>query len=147
MMPKYLWYAAVILLLGVAYFAFEAGFIMYLWQADLSKLSFCIILIFVKAFTRLGYILHQDRSPTEHDLDPGYEDCDLSMALGMLGTVIGFIAMTVAFSGVDINDIENIKELFSIATHGMSTALLTTAAGLVSSIILRVSYYLTGRYT
>lgn len=145
--PRYIWYIVSILLLGVSYFSFEAGLLKYLWQADISKISFLIMTIFVKSFIKLGVLLHRDNGPTEEELDSGFEDCDQSMALGMLGTVIGFIVMTNAFAGVDIDDIQNIKQLFSIATHGMSTALLTTAAGLISSIILRASYYLTGRYT
>lgn len=143
-MTKYLWYITLFALIGVGYFGFEVGFLTYLWNADLSKLSFIIIGLFIKAFTRLGVLLHtkgQDEYLSEEDLDPGFEDSNLSMAIGMLGTVIGFIAMTMAFNSVDISDIQNIKELFAIATGGMSTALLTTAAGLVSSIILRILHY------
>lgn len=144
-MKKYFWYVTTVLLLGLTYFSFEAGLIRLMWEADLSKLSFVILIVFINGYVRLGRLLHRDSPITDDDLDPGYEACDQSMALGMLGTVIGFIAMTMTFTGVDINDIENIKQLFSIATHGMSTALLTTAAGLVSSILLRAGYYLAGR--
>jgi len=145
-MPKYMWYIVAILIVGAAYFSFEAGLIMFLWNADVSKLSFLIIALFIKSYTKLGVLLHSNKKVTFDDLDSGYEDSELSMAIGMLGTVIGFIVMTTAFAGVDLSVVENIKELFGIATSGMSTALLTTAAGLVSSIILRTSYYLTGRH-
>jgi hypothetical protein len=142
---RYFWYIVLFLISGIAYFSFEAGLLAYLWQADVSKLSFVIMAIFVKSFVKLGVLLHRYPGPTEDDVDSGFEDCDQSMAFGMLGTVIGFIIMTNAFAGVAIDDIQNIKQLFTIATHGMSTALLTTAAGLISSIILRTFYYLTGR--
>jgi hypothetical protein len=143
---KNMWYVTVLMTLGVAYFSFETGYLRFLWDADSSKLTFVIAAVFAYAYGRLGYILHRVEKITDHILDPGFESCDISMGLGMLGTVVGFIMMTTAFAGVDISDVQNIRQLFSISTQGMSTALYTTAAGLISSIYLRLSYYLTARF-
>lgn len=136
-----LWFLLLAALLGVTYFGFEAGLLAHVWDVDVSKLSFVITVLFYSFYLRLGYLIYRDDETTVEDLEPGYEAAEMSMALGMLGTVIGFIMMTGSFAGVDFSSIENVKQLFELATTGMSTALYTTAAGLVSSIVLRASHY------
>lgn len=145
-MLKVIWYALLLALVGCGYFSFETGWLSFLWVADSSKLTFAILGLFLYSFLKLGALLHGMRELHEDDIDSGYETCDLSMGLGMLGTVIGFIIMTTAFAGVDISNIENIRQLFNIATQGMSTALYTTAAGLIVSLKLRVLYYTAHRW-
>lgn len=143
-MLKYLWYAAVLLFGGLFYAAYESFLTVQIWEADKSKLILVVLGIFVYSFWKLGHLLHNGNI-TVKDIENGYEACDLSMAVGMLGTVVGFILMTRAFNGVEIVDVSSVKELISLAIQGMSTALYTTAAGLTSSIILRVCYFVTGR--
>ena len=142
------WFISLLVLFGVWYFAFEQSLLHMLWVVDLSKLSFVILGLFFVTYIRLGVKLFQysikDVPVTEEDLEPGYEAAEVSMALGMLGTVIGFIAMTSSFSNIDFSNVENVKEIFELATVGMGTALWTTSIGLVSSITLRAAHYLTG---
>ena len=142
------WVVALILLLGLTYVGFETGAFVYLWTVDISKLCFAIFAIFTYSFLRLGKLLYdrkEGKQITDNDLDPGFESCDISTALGMLGTVIGFIFMSSSFVNVNFTGVESVRELFTLATTGMSTALYTTAVGLVSSILLRAGYYSTQR--
>lgn len=131
---------------GISYFAFEGGFFNYVWSVDSSKLCFIILALFSAAYLKLGYLSYlkdyRGQLIYPEDLDLGYEVADMSMALGMLGTVIGFIVMSSSFTSIDFSDINNIKDLFKLATNGMSTALYTTAFGLVSNILLRASHFL-----
>jgi MotA/TolQ/ExbB proton channel family len=143
---KIMWYSIILAYMGIGYFSYEMGWLEFLWYADSSKITIAIIGLFVGAMAHLGRLLHKVKEITQQDLDPGFEICDIAMGLGMLGTVVGFIMMTTAFAGVDIGNIENIKQLFSTSTQGMSTALYTTAAGLIVSIKIRVMYYLTQRW-
>lgn len=136
------WFLSFLAMLGGAYFAFEAGFFHFVYGADVSKLCFVILALFLYGYCRLGKILFDGHRVTSDKLDTGYEIADTSMALGMLGTVIGFIVMSSSFTSVDFSDVNNIKDLFRLATDGMSTALYTTAFGLVSNIILRASHYI-----
>lgn len=137
-----LWFLSFLGILGITYFSFEGGLLSYVWNVDISKLSFVILVLFFSFYIRLGYLTYNEYTVNLSDLEPGYEAAEMSMALGMLGTVIGFIAMTSSFAGVDFSNVENVKELFEIATTGMSTALYTTAVGLISSLVLRASHYL-----
>jgi flagellar motor component MotA len=46
--------------------------------------------------------------------------------------------LNTAFTGLDVNDIQNIQEAISDMAIGMSTALVTTLVGLVCSTIIKV---------
>jgi flagellar motor component MotA len=64
---------------------------------------------------------------------------EVMITLGMIGTVAGFLIMlNTAFTGLDVNDIQNIQEAISDMAIGMSTALVTTLVGLVCSTIIKV---------
>jgi len=115
------------------------GYFHFLWDADKSKISFGVVGLFVFGWSKLGYHLYKD-SLNEKSLDTGYELADHSMALGMLGTVVGFIIMLGSLKGADLSP-ESIKALFSVALSGMGTSLYTTAVGLISATILRAAYH------
>ena len=142
-----IWLLAATVMLMTAYFMFEASILTELWDGDRSKISMLILAIGVFFFAKLGrmiYIYDKNKSHliVKYDLDAGFEASQTVMTLGMIGTIIGFSMMLGSFNGVDISDINSIKQLFSIATDGMATALYTTLSGLSVHLILRTSYWL-----
>lgn len=59
------------------------------------------------------------------------------LALGMLGTVAGFYVMfDVLFANLDFSDIENTKQIVSQLTTGVSISLISTMAGIITSLLL-----------
>jgi MotA/TolQ/ExbB proton channel family len=60
----------------------------------------------------------------------------LLLKLGLLGTVAGFILMSLQVGKVGTFDIDKIQMLLKGMTYGMGIALLTTLVGLVANIIL-----------
>jgi hypothetical protein len=135
------WLSGLLILIISAYFSYELGYFLFLAEADKSMLSWVNLAIFLVFYLRLGFCIKRYDTDKEA-LDAGYEAAEYCMAIGMLGTVIGFIIMTYGMAGVDFGNVENIKQLFAMATKGMSTALFTTAVGLVTSLLLRLSHYL-----
>lgn len=68
----------------------------------------------------------------------------IMIALGLLGTVIGF---RIALSGVSpdtAGDISAVRPMVASLISGMGTALSTTIIGLIGSIWLRLTAWLTG---
>tara|TARA_Y100000034_G_C6901855_1_gene417318 strand:- start:130 stop:591 length:462 start_codon:yes stop_codon:yes gene_type:complete len=64
---------------------------------------------------------------------------ELLVTLGLIGTVIGFIIMTVGtFQNLDITDIEEIKNSLTFIAGGMGTALFTTLSGFICSVLLSI---------
>lgn len=84
----------------------------------------------------LDSLISQLRSRTRF----GIYAADVLYKLGMLGTVIGFIQMLGAMDGIDEFTAETLKASLQLMTGGMATALLTTVAGLVCGLILRVEF-------
>ena len=61
------------------------------------------------------------------------------MAIGMMGTVLGFILMLGGsnLASIDPSDVEGMKGVIGQLASGMATALLTTLNGLIVSVSLR----------
>ncbi|MHA6728828.1 MotA/TolQ/ExbB proton channel family protein [Devosia sp. A369] len=72
----------------------------------------------------------------------GIYGSDVLYKLGMLGTVIGFIQMLSTMDGIAQFDPETLRTALRGMTGGMATALLTTVAGLVCGLILRIQFNL-----
>jgi len=67
---------------------------------------------------------------------------DLLYKLGMLGTMIGFVIMLNSMGDMKNFDVETLRAALQRMIGGMAVSLLTTIAGLVGGILLRVLYNL-----
>ncbi len=113
-----------------------------LYDADATKISFLIIVIFSITSLWVGEatsgLLYKDLLATK-DLTTGWFIAESLMALGMIGTVVGFLLMLgTAFGNIDVNNTESLQLALSQMAMGMSTALYTTLLGLICSLLLKV---------
>ena len=112
-----------------------------LYAADVTRLSFLIISIFICTSVWIGTKtykigIHQDYNQKS---DVGWFISESCLALGMVGTVTGFLIMLgTAFENVDVTNSATLQQALSDMATGMSTALWTTLVGLVSSLIIQV---------
>ncbi len=67
---------------------------------------------------------------------------DTLMKLGLVGTIVGFIIMLAPVAGLDPGDRGAIRSSMGLMSEGMAVAMYTTLAGLVSSILVKVQYYM-----
>ena len=65
--------------------------------------------------------------------------------LGLLGTIIGFVLMLGTVSNITDFDLSTVQKILSHMSAGMGTALYTTYAGLVCSILAGVQYHMLDR--
>jgi biopolymer transport protein ExbB/TolQ len=65
---------------------------------------------------------------------------DLSMKLGLFGTIVGFIMMLAPIAGLNTDDQTAIKSSLALMSDGMAVAMYTTLAGLVGSILIKMQY-------
>ena len=106
-----------------------------LYEADQTKISFLILTIFVLTSIWIGVITKlQDRT-----VELGWFIAEACLALGMIGTVTGFLLMlNGAFTQIDISNPTTIQNSLINMALGMSTALYTTLTGLVCSLALKI---------
>ena len=112
-----------------------------LYLADVTRLSFLIISIFICTSVWIGTKTYKVGIQQDYDqkCDVGWFVSESCLALGMVGTVTGFLIMLgTAFENVDVTNAATLQQALSDMAIGMSTALWTTLVGLVSSLIIKV---------
>ena len=123
---------------GTLYY-FEVHSLLY--YADVTKLSFLIIIIFMFTSVWIGRKTYdlETTSVIDDKIDVGWFIAESCLALGMVGTVTGFLYMLgTAFENIDITDATTLQDALASMAKGMSTALYTTLTGLIASLIIKV---------
>lgn len=148
------WWLTILLIAIFTGFCFFSNIFHTVWDNDVTKLSFVILLLFytqsiicgIQTWS-VGYIKQGD--PTRRDLkekiESGWFMSDLFLSIGMVGTVIGFISMLGGFATLNVDDTQTVQALIRDLGLGMSTALYTTLVGLVCSIFLKIQYFILGQ--
>ena len=67
---------------------------------------------------------------------------DVLLKLGLVGTIIGFILMLGSIADTSSLDVNTMQKVLRQMSSGMGTALFTTLAGLVASMLLGLQYLL-----
>jgi hypothetical protein len=112
-----------------------------LHESDITRLSYLIISIFLCTSIWIGTKTYKVGilQDYEQKSDVGWFISESCLALGMVGTVTGFLIMLgTAFANVDVTNAVTLQQALSDMAIGMSTALWTTLVGLVCSLIIKV---------
>jgi len=112
-----------------------------LYAADVTRLSFLIISIFTCTSIWIGTKTYKVGIQQDYNQksDVGWFVSESCLALGMVGTVTGFLIMLgTAFENVDVSNAVTLQNALSDMALGMSTALWTTLIGLICSLIIKV---------
>ena len=74
--------------------------------------------------------------------EAGWFIVDVLLKLGLVGTIIGFILMLGSVADTSSLDVNTMQKVLKQMSSGMGTALFTTLAGLVASMLLGLHYLL-----
>ena len=113
----------------------------HLYESDVTRLSYVILFIFACTSIWIGGKTYQVsvKEDYEQSSEVGWFIAESCLALGMVGTVTGFLLMLgTAFANVDVSNASTLQQALADMAVGMSTALYTTLVGLVSSLIIKV---------
>ena len=70
----------------------------------------------------------------------GTYGADLLYKLGMLGTMVGFVMMLNSMGDISNFDVDTLRSALQKMIAGMAVSLLTTIAGLIGGILVRLQY-------
>lgn len=132
---------AVIILIGFICWKFRLFHEIY--QKDSSFLCFAIMLIFIctSAYNgKLSNSISSDKN-VSRKLEVSWFISELCLALGMIGTVVGFIQMLAGFSSLNVSNASSIQTMIVSMSYGMSTALYTTLVGLIFGNIIKLQAF------
>ena len=126
------------LILSVAIFM-TVGLVWYplndIVNRDSTGITLAIMAIFIIAHFGVAKLISNPGSDLEARL---WYTAEALVAIGMIGTVVGFIMLFgEAFASIDVDDPASIAAVLTDMASGMGTALVTTLFGLVSSFTLK----------
>ncbi|MEE9552463.1 MAG: MotA/TolQ/ExbB proton channel family protein [Gammaproteobacteria bacterium] len=87
--------------------------------------------------------VYESKLKGPHDI--GWFIADVMIKMGLLGTIIGFILMLGSVANITDFDVTTMQKVLKHMSSGMGTALYTTLAGLVCSILASAQYHLLDR--
>ncbi len=136
------WRALICTIIAGAAIAGSFGLFQTLWIDDLSKLSFITMSFFTMASAFVGtltYRIHKKKDLKQTKFLPFcWWVAEGLMAMGMMGTLLGFIMMFQAnVSHIDFSNVETAKQILAQLTKGTTTAVVTTFVGLLCSQLLK----------
>ena len=91
---------------------------------------------------RKEILLNAIESDFEKKLSYGMIAAEISLKLGLLGTIIGFILMLQPIANLDNTSPENLKIALASMSSGMAVALYTTLSGIVVNTLLRIQFHI-----
>jgi uncharacterized membrane protein YtjA (UPF0391 family) len=145
-MKNYLkWHVVFILSTLIFFVSGATGIIESMWEGDITKLSFFILILFLITSLKCGrdiYKLEKNKDFDPRRIEFGWFMSEVFLSLGMVGTIIGFIFIMKDFSSVNFENVSTIQELIKSLGTGVSTALYTTLVGLVTNIATKVQYFI-----
>ena len=134
-----LWWIQFVTVSFAAILMFTSGWFNKLYEADQTKISFIIIIIFIAASIAAGFLSFKSVNNYKTLSNYIWFASETMVTLGLIGTVAGFLLMlSSAFDNLDVSNVENVQKVISNMALGMSTALCTTLAGLVGSVLTKI---------
>lgn len=148
------WWLFFVLILIFSIICYYLNVFHEIYDKDSSYLSWIILLIFYYMSCFCGIKtwkfsqLEKDDSEKEEVIktisvqqESGWFASEICLALGMVGTVFGFIMMLETFLGVDTSNQQSMQNMIVKMGQGMATALYTTLVGLICSVLLKIQYF------
>lgn len=133
------WYLLAILQIFAFSTAAYFGLHLNLWAEDQTKISFAILMLWAVSTVFIGlWHTKKVKFEIENLAKVGWYLAETALALGMLGTLAGFLLMLgTAFANIDLANTATLQTALTNMALGMSTALYTTLVGLIVSIFLK----------
>lgn len=127
------------------------GLFEWVWAKDVTKLAYVSLLAwFVTSIYcgNLSWKLSKNEfgpRDVEQFSDRGWFVSDLCFSLGLLGTVIGFLVLMSGINMASATDPAAAQAMLKTMSTGMSTAMITTAVGIITGNLLKIQFFLLNR--
>ena len=109
-----------------------------IYEYDKSFISFAVLGLFALQSMYVGYKTYTLNTKGSQF---GWFVSDSCLTLGMIGTIVGFLMMLKGGFTLTTGDASGMQALLARFSIGLGTALYTTLAGLVCSILLKLQLF------
>ena len=137
------WWTSFITVIAVTVLAQgQFGIIDFIRYNDPTYITSVVIGIAILSTLWIGYFSYlvqfKNQTPADSNMEQLWFIADTVMSIGMVGTLIGFLmVLTSTFTDIDTSSAEEMRKVIGSLAAGMGVALLTSLAGLLSSIYLK----------
>ena len=122
-------------------FAYLFGLVDYIISADVTYITLLITTVYLWCASSIIWSSYkEDKSKCEHYTFIA----DLLPQAGLIGTVAGLIISTSGPLAEALNDPSKIKEVLEYMSNGVGSALLTTGAGILGNVLLKIKIRILG---
>jgi flagellar motor component MotA len=139
--PFYIWWITNLIVASGIFWAWHSGIIAKIWHDDVTMITSGLAVLYLLTTVMIGYIAYT-KDFTNKIVDACWFLSEQMLALGMLGTVIGFIyLLTSGITSASVTDPTSLAALLANMSVGLGIALYTNATGILSSLITKALLY------
>ena len=112
--------------------------ILFIYENDMTKLSFVIVGLFVLTSAVIGYKIFSSGEGASNSYEAEWLISEHLLSLGLLGTVCSLAySFYAGFQNLDIGNVESAQNVIAALSSGLAAAFVTTIVGLSFSMILK----------
>lgn len=139
--PFYIWWVTNLAVITGVFWAWHHGIVATIWQDDVTMITTALSVMFVLTNILVGYVAYT-KNFSSKIVDACWFLSEQMLALGMLGTVVGFIyLLTTGISSASVTDPTSLATLLANMSVGLGIALYTNAVGILASLITKGMLY------
>lgn len=137
----YIWWVVNLVIASGAFWAWQNNIIQKIWQDDVTMITSTLVVLFLFTDILIGYIAYT-KNFTSKLVDACWFLSEQMLALGMLGTVVGFIyLLSSGITSASVTDPTSLALLLANMSVGLGIALYTNAVGILASLISKGLLY------
>jgi len=139
--PLYIWWITNLAVATGVFWAWHSGIITKIWYDDVTMITSVLSLLYVVTTALIGYVAYT-KDFTSKIVDACWFLSEQMLALGMLGTVVGFIyLLSSGITSASVTDPTSLATLLANMSVGLGIALYTNAVGILASLVTKGLLY------
>jgi hypothetical protein len=139
--PFYIWWITNLAVATGVFWAWHSGIIAKIWYDDVTMITSVLSLLYVVTTALIGYVAYT-KDFASKIVDACWFLSEQMLALGMLGTVVGFIyLLSSGITSASVTDPTSLATLLANMSVGLGIALYTNAVGILASLITKGLLY------
>ena len=139
--PFYIWWITNLAVASGVFWAYHQGIIQKIWHDDVTMITTALAILYIITTSLIGYVAYT-KDYASKLVDACWFLSEQMLALGMLGTVIGFIyLLSSGITSASVTDPTSLAGLLANMSVGLGIALYTNAVGILASLISKTLLY------
>lgn len=139
--PFYIWWVTNLAVASGIFWAWHNGIVATIWHDDVTMITSALVVMYAITTAMIGYVAYT-KDYASKITDACWFLSEQMLALGMLGTVVGFIyLLTTSISSASVTDPTSLATLIANMSVGLGIALYTNAVGILASLITKGLLY------